>query len=50
MEEGITTFLLKAIETHPTVSTLATILIAFEGTAKSEGNIEESDEIKLNGG
>ena len=33
MEEFVTTFLIKAIENHPTVSTLAAVLIAFEGTA-----------------
>ena len=33
MEEAITSFLIKAIENHPTVSALAAILIAFEGTA-----------------
>ncbi|MFK7822762.1 MAG: hypothetical protein AB8G05_01295 [Oligoflexales bacterium] len=29
----LTTFLIKAIENHPTVSSLAAILIAFEGVA-----------------
>ena len=33
MEEAITSFLIKAIENYPTVSAIAAILIAFEGTA-----------------
>ena len=33
MEDMITSFLINAIKNYPTASTLAAILIAFEGTA-----------------